>query len=175
MATFQGFHPGLPFHEMAALTRKNHRIGTRPPLGPFTVELMLAIFWEESPFFVNRRQFQDGRGVGFGQVERQELLKLTTDRAKEYGYFVPGVNASTVQLDDDRAVQIASCTLLHLWYHPDNVNHTEDRLAPRPASARHEVHPKGMTTWRSTPSTPNSAPLAILSPSWSRITTTTNA
>lgn len=126
MATFQGFHPGLPFHEMAALTRKNHRIGTRPPLGPFTVELMLAIFWEESPFFVNRRQFQDGRGVGFGQVERQELLKLTTDRAKEYGYFVPGVNASTLQLDDDRAVQIAPCTLLHLWYHPDNVNHTRD-------------------------------------------------
>lgn len=126
MTAFLGFRPGLPFHEMAALTMKNHRIGTRPPPGPFTVELMLAIFWEESPFFKNRRQFDGGRGVGFGQVERQELPKLTTARAREHGYFVPGVNSHTVQLDDDRAVQIASCTLLQLWYHPDNVRKSRD-------------------------------------------------
>ena len=95
-------------------------------MGPFTEQLMLAIFWEESPFFTNQRQFGGGRGVGFGQVERQELPKLTTQKAIEHGYFVPGVSASTVQIDDDRPVQIASCTLLQLWYHEDNVRHSKD-------------------------------------------------
>lgn len=126
MTTFEGFPPGLPFPRMLELTLRNHRRGTRVPLGPFTEQLMLAIFWEESPFFTNRQQLNGGRGVGFGQVEKQELPKLTTPDAISHGYFVPGVNSSTTQLDDDRAVQVASCTLLQLWYNKENVRRSED-------------------------------------------------
>lgn len=106
--------PGKSFGEMFVLTLKNHRLPN-----PFTHQLMLGIFWEET-LFTNRKQIGGGPGVGFGQVERQNLFFLTQPRALQFNYFVPGVSASTTQLDDDRSVQISSCMLLHLFHHPDN-------------------------------------------------------
>ena len=106
--------PGKSFMEMLALTLKNHRPGV------FTPHLMMAIFWEES-LFTNRRQIGGGRGVGFGQVEHQNFFWLKQERAKKFGYYVPGVGTTTTQLDDNRAVQVAVCYLLHLYYHPGSV------------------------------------------------------
>lgn len=108
MSTHVG--PGISFMEMLLLTLKNHR---QP--SAFTPQIMMAIFCEET-FFTNRRQEGGGPGVGFGQVEHQELPKLTTPEARQLGYAVPGVGSQTVQLDDDRAVQVASCFLLHLFH-----------------------------------------------------------
>jgi hypothetical protein len=98
--------------DMLTLILKNHRT-----LSPFTPQMLMAIFWEET-FFTNRRQFAGGRGVGFGQVEHQNLFWLGQQRAIDFGYFVPGVNSTTTSVDDDRAVQIADCYLLHLWFDP---------------------------------------------------------
>jgi Putative peptidoglycan binding domain len=106
--------PGKSFGEMFLLTLKNHR---QP--NPFTHQLMLGIFWEET-LFTNRAQIGGGPGVGFGQVEHQNLFFLTQPRASQFNYFVPGVSSHTTQLDDDRAVQVSSCYLLHLFHHPDS-------------------------------------------------------
>jgi hypothetical protein len=103
----------LSFMDMLLLTLKNHR---QP--SPFTPQIMLAIFWEES-LFRNIPQIGGGKGVGFGQVERQNFFFLTTPRAQQLGYAVPGVTTNTTTLDDARSVQVASCVLLHLFHHPD--------------------------------------------------------
>jgi peptidoglycan hydrolase-like protein with peptidoglycan-binding domain len=102
------------FPDMVALAAANHRQPT-----PFPLQLLLGIFWEES-LFKNRRQFDGGRGVGFGQVERQNLFFLHTDRARQLGYAVDGVDTNTTEVNDARAIQIASCFLLHLLHHPTN-------------------------------------------------------
>lgn len=111
--------PGKSFMEMLALTLKNQRGNV------FTPHLLMAIFWEES-LFTNRAQIGGGRGVGFGQVERQNFFWLKQKRAEEFGYFVPGLSTNTMQLDDDRAVQVAFCYLLHLYFHPDNKARSQD-------------------------------------------------
>jgi hypothetical protein len=104
------------FADMLALTLANHRQPT-----PFSIQLMLAIFWEES-LFKNVRQLDGGRGIGFGQVERQNLFFLgpTQPLAQKHGYVVPGVNTSTTEVSDPISVQISSCFLLHLFHHPTN-------------------------------------------------------
>jgi hypothetical protein len=104
--------PGLSFMDMLLLTLKNHR---QPSL--FTPQIMTAIFWEES-LFTNVAQIGGGRGVGFGQVERQNFFWLTQPRAQQLGYAVAGVNSNMTALDNDRAVQVASCYLLHLFTIP---------------------------------------------------------
>lgn len=105
--------PGKSFIEMLLLTLKNHR---QP--SPFTARLMMAIFWEES-LFTNRSQIGGGRGVGFGQVERQNFYWLKQESARKGGYYVEGVHSGVTQLNDDRSVQVASCYLLYLHKHPD--------------------------------------------------------
>ncbi len=107
--------PGKSYIDMLMLTLKNHR----SPGMPFTPQLLMAIFWEES-LFNNMRQVGRNGGfgpaIGFGQVERQELDKLGTQKAQEKGYYVPGVNRTTTIVSDDISVQIASCMLLHLYH-----------------------------------------------------------
>lgn len=87
----------------------------RRPNDPFTPELLMAIFWEES-LFTNVRQKGGGTAIGFGQVEPAEMGKVTTDRAKELGYYVAGVSTSTRELDDALSVTVPSCYLLHLFH-----------------------------------------------------------
>ena len=104
------------FPDMLTLATANHR---QP--SPFTLQLMLAIFWEES-LFKNTPQLQGGPGIGFGQVERNQLFHLTSKnpRSQQFGYFVAGVSTTTTQVDDAKAVEISSCLLLHLFHHPTN-------------------------------------------------------
>ena len=104
------------FPDMLALATANHR---QP--SPFPLQLLLAIFWEES-LFKNVAQLGGGPGIGFGQVEKGQLFNLTQPRAQQFGYFVPGVSTATTQVDDATAVQISSCLLLHLFHHPTNTS-----------------------------------------------------
>jgi len=104
------------FPDMVALTVANHR---QP--SPFSLQLMLAIFWEES-LFKNVRQLEGGPGIGFGQVERKSLFFLGGNQplAVQHGYSVPGVSTATTEVSDPISVQISSCYLLHLFHHPTN-------------------------------------------------------
>ncbi len=104
------------FPDMLTLTAANHR---QP--SPFPIQLMLAIFWEES-LFKNAPQLGGGPGLGFGQVERSQLFHLTAlnPRSQQFGYFVPGVSTTTTQVDDAKSVEISSCLLLHLFHHQTN-------------------------------------------------------
>ena len=86
----------------------------RQPNDPFSPQLLMAIFWEEG-LFTNKKQ-QVGTAIGFGQTEPAELPKLTTPLARERGYDVPGVSASTTQLSDALAVTAPSCLLLHMFH-----------------------------------------------------------
>ena len=101
--------------EMLGLILANHR----SPFAPFSPHLLMAIFWEES-LFSNVRQIGRGGGagpaVGFGQVEKQELPKLSTQKAQTHGYFVPGMHAGISDLPDHLSVQVSSCMLLHLFF-----------------------------------------------------------
>jgi len=105
--------PEKSFIEMLLLILKNHRVPSA-----FTPQILMAIFWEESQFR-NVKQISGGPGVGFGQVEKQNLFHLNQPKAREKGYFVPGVTSNTTQLDDDRSTQISHCYLLHLFHHED--------------------------------------------------------
>lgn len=98
----------------------------RRPNDPFSPELLMAIFWEES-LFTNIRQKGGGTAIGFGQVEPAEMGKITTDRAKELGYYVAGVSSSTKGLDDALSVTVPSCYLLHL-YHASGAPTVEARV-----------------------------------------------
>jgi len=113
--------PGKSFTEMLDLILRNQR----RPNDPFSSQLLMAIFWEES-FFTNKKQ-RVGSAIGFGQVEPAELPKLTTQRARDNGYFVPGVSAKTRSLSDDLAVTAPSCMLLHL-FHTSKAPTTEQKV-----------------------------------------------
>jgi hypothetical protein len=102
--------PGKSFMEMLELILAHQR----RPNDPFSPQLLMAIFWEEG-FFTNKKQ-QKGTAIGFGQVEPSELPKLTTQRARDFGYEVPGVSAATRQLSDALAVTVPSCMLLHAFH-----------------------------------------------------------
>lgn len=119
--------PEKNFLEMLLLILRNHR----RPLDPFTPQVLMAIFWEET-LFNNSRQVVSGggfgRGVGFGQVEKQELPKVSTQEALLKGYFVPGMTKTTTTLPDDTSVQVASCMLLHL-FHQSKSNTREGKVA----------------------------------------------
>lgn len=106
--------PGKSFMEMLELILANHR----RPFMPFSPQLLMAIFWEESLFSNIQQITKKGTGpaVGFGQVERQELPKLSTAQAQSLGYFVPGMTSGISTLPDDLAVQVSSCMLLHLFH-----------------------------------------------------------
>jgi peptidoglycan hydrolase-like protein with peptidoglycan-binding domain len=88
----------------------------RKPGDPFTGQIHMAIFWEET-LFNNMSQDGGGAAIGFGQVETPELDKLATQEARDLGYFVQGVSSATRNVSDDISVQISSCILLHLFYH----------------------------------------------------------
>jgi hypothetical protein len=107
----QHARPGKSFMDMLQLILKNQR----RPNDPFSPQLLMAIFWEET-FFTNRKQVGGGTGIGFGQTEPAELPKLTTQRARDKGYELPGVSAATRELDEARAVAAPSCLLLHLFH-----------------------------------------------------------
>lgn len=113
--------PGKSFTEMLDLILRNQR----RPNDPFSPQLLMAIFWEEG-LFTNKKQ-QKGTAVGFGQVEPAELWKLTTAKAREHGYDVPGVSTSTRSLSDDLAVTVPSCLLLH-QFHASQAPTTEGKV-----------------------------------------------
>jgi len=111
--------PGKSYDEMKALTIMNHGI---PYV--FSYELLIAIFWEESPFFNNVEQ-DGGTAWGFGQVEPSEYYKFETEQAKQFGYYVAGLprrlkvgNRTKLLgvLTDDQSVQVASAALRHYYY-----------------------------------------------------------
>ncbi|MEO8078765.1 MAG: hypothetical protein ABI818_20745 [Acidobacteriota bacterium] len=102
--------PGKSFMEMLELILANHR----QPNDPFSPQLLMAIFWEEG-YFTNRKQ-QKGSAIGFGQTEPAELPKLTTQRARDKGYDVPGVSSTTRELSDAPAVAAPSCLLLYMFH-----------------------------------------------------------
>jgi Putative peptidoglycan binding domain len=99
------------FSEMVGLTLLNHR----KPNQPFKHSMLLAIFWEET-LFGNIAQIAGGPGVGFGQVEHQNFFWLNQPPAISNGYQVPSVNTTTTAVDDNIAVQVASCILLHHFF-----------------------------------------------------------
>jgi hypothetical protein len=103
------------FAEMVGLTLLNHR----KPNQPFKHSMMLAIFWEET-LFGNIAQTGGGPGVGFGQVEHQNFFWLNQPPAIANGYQVPSVNTTTTAVDDNIAVQVASCLLLHYFFASKN-------------------------------------------------------
>lgn len=131
--------PGKSFGEMFLLTLKNHRLPN-----PFTHQLMLGIFWEET-LFTNRKQIGGGPGVGFGQVERQNFFFLTQPRALQLNYFVQGVSSNTTQLDDDRSVQVASCVLIHLFHAPENKGPDKHKFALEAYGGVHEAAGTSLT------------------------------
>jgi hypothetical protein len=102
--------PGKSFMEMLELILAHQR----RPNDPFSPQLLMAIFWEER-LFTNKKQ-QGGTAIGFGQVEPAELPKLTTQRARDFGYEVPGVSSATRHLSDPLAVTVPSCLLLHAFH-----------------------------------------------------------
>jgi peptidoglycan hydrolase-like protein with peptidoglycan-binding domain len=103
------------FSEMVGLTLLNHR----KPNQPFKHSKLLAIFWEET-LFGNIKQIGGGRGVGFGQVERQNFFFLKQQPAFANGYQVPSVKTTDTAVDDNIAVQVASCLLLHYFFTSKN-------------------------------------------------------
>lgn len=108
------------FVEMLDLIEKNQR----QPKGPFTPQLLMAIFWEES-LFTNIAQTGGGTAIGFGQVEPAEMPKITTEKAKALGYYVEGVSASTRELSDELSVTVPSCYLLYLFHASNAANDAE--------------------------------------------------
>ena len=119
----QHARPGKTFMDMMELILKHQR----RPNDPFSPQLLMAIFWEET-FFTNRKQ-DVGTAIGFGQTEPAELPKLTTQLARDKGYELPGVSAATRELDDPRAVTAPSCLLLHLFHAaPPTASTTEARV-----------------------------------------------
>jgi hypothetical protein len=85
----------------------------------------MAIFWEES-LFTNVKQ-SNGTAIGFGQVEPAELGKLTTQKAKDFGYYVDGVSTKTKSMTDEMSVLVPSCYLLHL-FHSSSADTKEQRV-----------------------------------------------
>ncbi len=103
--------PGKSFTEMLDLILRHQR----RPNDPFSPQLLMAIFWEES-LFTNRKQQKKGSAIGFGQAEPAELPKLTTQQARDHGYEVPGVSRATRSLSDELAVTVPSSLLLHMFH-----------------------------------------------------------
>ncbi|MBL8229074.1 MAG: hypothetical protein JNL98_11375 [Bryobacterales bacterium] len=68
----RAFQPGCSFAYIWDLVQKNN--GIIAPT-PFTPELMIAIFWEES-LFNNIAQVDTGTAVGYGQVEPAEFYRF---------------------------------------------------------------------------------------------------
>src|SRR6266498_871354 len=113
--------PGKSFIEMLELILRNQR----RPNDPFSPQLLMAIFWEES-LFTNKKQ-QKGSAIGFGQAEPGEFPKLTTQQARDNGYEVPGISAATRSLSDELAVTVPSCMLLHM-FHSSRAPTTEGKI-----------------------------------------------
>ena len=65
--------PGRSLANMWHLLSLNYQVLGPTPVG---TELMLAIFWEEGPFFNNVFQVGAGTAVGFGQVEPYEFYRM---------------------------------------------------------------------------------------------------
>lgn len=118
--------PGCTFEYIWQLTQKNNQIIAPTP---FSCELMIAIFWEES-MFNNIAQVGSGTAVGYGQVEPAEFyrfnaknlqspspaMKAMAQEVQRKGYLVHGLppmvkngNKTTLNgsLTDEQAVQVA--------------------------------------------------------------------
>jgi hypothetical protein len=113
------------FLDMLALTTANQH-----PKNPFPVQMMLAIFWEES-LFVNKSQTGGGPAIGFGQVERPQLFNVSSNNslAVEGGYDVPGVTTDTPAVDDATAVKISTSLLVHYFIHKTNKGPNKKQFA----------------------------------------------
>lgn len=121
------FQPGCSFAYIWDLVQKNN--GIIAPT-PFTPELIVAIFWEES-LFNNIAQVDSGTAVGYGQVEPAEFyrfnarnlqspsaaMKAMAQEAQRKGYLIhnlppvaksaSGKTALNGVLTDEQAVQVA--------------------------------------------------------------------
>jgi len=97
---------------------------------PISTELMLAIFWEESPFFNNSLQSESGTAVGFGQTEPYEFYRFDANGklsqlARHRGYLVHGLPLRislgprkaklTAPLDDFTSVKVACAMVRDLF------------------------------------------------------------
>ncbi len=118
--------PGCSFEYLWNLVLKNNQIIAPTP---FTPELMMSIFWEES-LFNNIAQVGSGTAVGYGQVEPAEFyrfdakklnspnagMKAMAQQAQAKGYLVHNLppvakngNKTVLNgnLTDEQAVQVA--------------------------------------------------------------------
>ncbi len=113
--------PGKSFAYMGGLIDQNASVFARTP---FTKELFLSIFWEET-FYNNIAQTGAGHAVGFGQVEPAEFYRFDANgslsgAAQAGGYLVenlPRRNGKALlgTLDDYTAVRV-SCALVRDMY-----------------------------------------------------------
>ena len=120
--------PGMPYEDMYDLIYQ-----TRPQVASmFSIELFIAIFWEESLF--NNVLQDKGTAWGFGQVEPAELYKVERPRpsgkggytmAEEKGYVVEGlpprqkVGKQTFlmgKLTPEQSVKITAGLLCHNFF-----------------------------------------------------------
>ncbi len=119
--------PGRAFDYMCHQLSLNFQV-----LGPtpITSELMLAIFWEEGPFFNNVFQVGSGTAVGFGQVEPYEFYRFDakgtlSQLAKVKQYLVHGLpqrirvgekrSRLSASLDDYTSVRVACAFVRDLF------------------------------------------------------------
>ncbi len=122
--------PGMSYEDMRELIRRSRK----PATNMFSIELLTAIFWEESLF--NNIKQEGGSAWGFGQVEPAEYYKVEcprpgarspgdprTNKPCELGYEVSGIpprqkmGTTTVllgELTPEQSVQISSGLLRHL-------------------------------------------------------------
>jgi hypothetical protein len=90
-----GSQPGMAYEDIYELI-----YSARPPAAQvFSIELMVAICWEESLF--NNIEQQGGTAWGFGQVEPAEMYRCENDDARKYGYYVPGLPPRIVVSRDE--------------------------------------------------------------------------
>lgn len=108
--------PGKSYEDMWDLIH-----GNLPPGSPFSLELILAICWEESMF--NNMEQVGGSAWGFGQVEPAEFYKFEkTDSAYRVLGLPPRhkVGSSTRlagKLTETQSIQVVIATLMHNYTH----------------------------------------------------------
>lgn len=115
--------PGLSYQDMYRLILFN-RVQMLKEV--FTIELLVAICWEETLF--NNIKQDPGTAVGFGQTEPSEFWTLETNDARAKGYHVPalprrykvkttGSEVVTLagKLSDEQSIQVMSASLCHLY------------------------------------------------------------
>lgn len=120
--------PGMSYEDMYELIYASKPAAAKM----FSVELLIAIFWEESLF--NNIEQEGGTAWGFGQCEPAEYYKLErprtandgrTNSPAEHGYLVEGLPARAKigkrtrlmgSLTPEQAVQVSAGLLCHYYY-----------------------------------------------------------